>query len=378
MNISTLSKVHSHLPATHMRKATHAMDSFKVNGLPDLVGLAQLGIHVPPRIALDMVEAARKVGLSVAMDAALQPTVTTGSIPGLIQFLQQWLPGFVEIITAARNIDLLVGISTVGQWEDEQVVQGIMEPLGTAVPYSDSTNVPRSSWNLNYEWRTIVRFEEGMHVGRLEEARAARVRANDAEMKRNAASTALEIQRNRIGFFGYNNGLGRTYGFLNDPNLLAYGTVSGGTWASKTMLEIIADLLTAIVQLRTQSQDQINPKKTPLTLAIATDCVDFLSTPSDLGYSVQKWLTDNYNNIAVESAPELNLANGGANVFYLYANDVTDNSTDDRRVFMQPVPAKFMVLGVKQETKGYEEDYSNATAGVMCKRPYAVTRWSGI
>jgi hypothetical protein len=31
-----------------------------------------------------------------------------------------------------------------------------------------------------------------------------------------------------------------------------------------------------------------------------------------------------------------------------------------------------------QLTKGYEEDYSNATAGIMCKRPWAVTRWSGI
>jgi len=33
---------------------------------------------------------------------------------------------------------------------------------------------------------------------------------------------------------------------------------------------------------------------------------------------------------------------------------------------------------VQQLAKAYEEDYSNATAGVMCKRPYAVTRWSGI
>ena len=45
---------------------------------------------------------------------------------------------------------------------------------------------------------------------------------------------------------------------------------------------------------------------------------------------------------------------------------------------MQVVPAKFRVVGVAKDTKGYEEDYSNATAGVMCKRPYAVVRYTGI
>ena len=38
---------------------------------------------------------------------------------------------------------------------------------------------------------------------------------------------------------------------------------------------------------------------------------------------------------------------------------------------------KFRVLGVQQLAKGYEEDYTNATAGVLLKRPWAVTRWYG-
>jgi hypothetical protein len=71
-------------------------------------------------------------------------------------------------------------------------------------------------------------------------------------------------------------------------------------------------------------------------------------------------------------------ANSGANVFYIFADAVNDLSSDDGRTFAQLVPAKFQVLGVQQMTKGYEEDYSNATAGIMCKRPWAVTRWSGI
>ncbi len=78
------------------------------------------------------------------------------------------------------------------------------------------------------------------------------------------------------------------------------------------------------------------------------------------------------------SAPQLNAANGGANVFYLFADAVSDLSSDDGTTFAQLVPAKFQVLGVQQMTKGYEEDYSNASAGVMVKRPWACVRYSGI
>ena len=45
---------------------------------------------------------------------------------------------------------------------------------------------------------------------------------------------------------------------------------------------------------------------------------------------------------------------------------------------IQVVPAKFMALGVEQQSKGFVEDYTNATAGIMVKRPWAVYRASGI
>ena len=80
----------------------------------------------------------------------------------------------------------------------------------------------------------------------------------------------------------------------------------------------------------------------------------------------------------VVSAPQLNAANGGANVFYLYAEHVEDGASDDSRTWVQVVPAKFQALGVERQAKAYIEDYTNATAGVLLKRPYAVVRYSGI
>jgi hypothetical protein len=342
-------------------------------------GLSKLGINLSPRVVRDMLKAYNQF----AMDA-VEPTVTTGSISTPVQFLQNWLPGFVFVITAARKIDDLVGIMTTGSWEDEQIVQGILERTGTTQPYGDYTNVPLSSWNTNFNYRTVVRFEEGMKVGVLEAARSSRMRVDDNGMKREAAALALEIARNNVGFYGYNSGDNNTYGFLNDPGLLGYTTValnaaaSSTEWADKSFLEITNDIRVAIATLRTQSQDTVDPEKVDLTLAVATDAVDFLTTTSDFGISVRAWLEQAYPRCRVVSAPQLNNANGGDNVFYLFADKIDDMSTDGGLTFIQPVPAKFQVLGVLQGPKYYEEDFSNATAGVMCKRPYAVTRWSGI
>lgn len=328
-------------------------------------------------------------GLDEIVDAAygmdsIQSNVTQASIPVQLQFLQQFLPGFVKVMTAARKIDEIIGINTAGSWEDEEVVQGIIENTGSAVPYADQSVVPLASWNENWVPRNVVRFELGMRVGVLEEKRAARIMVSSAATKRESAGLSLEQQRNMVGFYGYNSGNNLTYGFLNDPNLPAYvnvaatGTGSSTLWSTKNFQQITADLITAFAALQNQSQDNINPETTPTTLALAMVDYQYLSVTTDFGLSVRQWLRDTYPKCRVVSAPQLNAANGGANVFYLFADRVQDLSTDDGQTIVQLVPAKFQVLGVQQLAKGYEEDYSNATAGVMVKRPWAVVRYSGI
>jgi len=375
-----VSMVHSHQdPRSFVdasgRPRTMQMSMDQVEGYQ---ALAKIGINLPPAQVAQM---ARAVGY--AMDDQ-QGLVTTATIGTPVQFLQQWLPGFVRIQTAARKIDNLIGMSTVGSWEDEEVVQGVLEPVGGAVPYADYSNVSLSSWNVNFERRTVVRFEKGTEVFRLEAARAARLRIDSAAEKRNSAALSLEVQRNTIGFSGYNGGNNRTYGFLNDPSLPAYYTVAAGAssstlWANKTFTEITADIRQAAAKLQTQSQDLINPGTTPTTLAVSTNNYAYLSTVAVYGnQSVMGWIRETYPMMRVESAPQLNSANGGANVFYLYAESVEDGSTDNGRVFDQIVPAKFMALGVQQLPKSVVEDYACATAGVLLKRPYAVVRASGI
>jgi len=347
----------------------------------DYLALHDLGISFSPKQVARMAQFAQDA-YEAAMDDA-QGLLTTASIPTPVQFLQNWLPGFVNIVTGARKIDQLVGISTIGSWEDEEIVQGLLEPVGEAVPYGDYTNVPLASWNLNFEKRTVVRFEKGIKVGVLEEARAARIRVSSAAQKRQSSGLALEVERNKVGFYGYNSGNNLTYGFLNDPGLPGYVTVANGAsasplWSSKTFLEITADIRAAAAALQTASQDTINPRDIETTLVLATAVVQYLTVVSQYGNSVEQWIKETFPKMRIESAPQLNAANGGANVFYLYAESVADGSSDDNRVFVQVVPAKFQALGVEKQSKAYVEDYVNATAGVLCKRPYAVYRGSGI
>jgi hypothetical protein len=361
-----ISKQHSFVAPRNVRP----MDYSKIG----MDGLGLVGIGIDANTAVKMMS---------AMDA-LEPTVTTGSISTPTQFLQAWMPGFVKVVTAARQIDELVGIQTIGSWEDEEIVQATLEVTGSAAPYTGLSTGNYGGWNQNFERRTVVRFKNGMQVDTLEEARASKVRMGAADNKRQGSALALEISRNRVGFFGYNSGDNRTYGFLNDPSISAYADVAAGAattkeWSTKTFLEITADIREAVKTLRVQSGNLIDASRVQTTLAVATAAVDYLAVTSDFGISVYDWIQKTYSGkMRILSAPELDGANGGENVFYLYAESFADGSTDGGAVFAQMVPLKFQVLGVQKLDDGYREAYTNATAGVLCKRPWAVVRRSNI
>lgn len=325
---------------------------------------------------------------NTAMDAntSIQQPLSVPSIATPLQFLQNWLPGVVYYATAQRTIDEIIGISTVGSWEDEEIVQQALEMTGSPVPYTDNGVVPLANWNLNFIQRHVVRNELGMNVGKLEQARSARVRIDSGETKRQSVTVQLEIMRNLIGFYGYNAGDNQTYGFLTDPNLLPYnnvavGSVSGAyTWNLKNANEIISDILTAMAGLQTQGQGLIDPEKTRMTMVVPTSRIIFLNQVSTLiTQSVKQWLAANFPNLRVISCVQYQGANSGANVFTIHADTVDDgSSTDDRKTWTQIVPAKMQFLGVAIEAKGYTEDYVHSTAGALCKRPYAMYRVTGI
>ena len=87
-----------------------------------------------------------------------------------------------------------------------------------------------------------------------------------------AVAESLDIIRNRVGFYGYNQPDTRVFGLLNDPNLPAYANVAAGvgglTWVLKTFVEITADIREAVTSLITQSGGRIRPQDTDMVLCL--------------------------------------------------------------------------------------------------------------
>lgn len=367
-NISTIHAAFD--GATCQQKFARGYDFEKEVGFDNLLaGLDKIGMNVD--------------AYNTAMDA-IQALTTTPSVGTPVQFLQAWLPGYVRRITASRKIDDILGRTVVGEFSDAQVVQGVIENTGVAGLYTDQSDVPLTGFNTNFVYRDTVRFEAGFAIGMMEMQTVSKLRIDAASEKRLAATEfVLEVARNRVGFYGYNAGNNQTYGFLNDPNLDSYQTVATGAggsrlWANKTMLEIQNDIVTALSKIREKSRDTIDPEKDSITLVVATAVKGYLSKMNDFGITAYDFLKQNYPNIRVISAPELDAANGGANVFYVFADKVNDSSSDGQSTFVQLVPTIFMVTGVMKILKGYKESFANCLAGVLCKRPYAVYRGSGI
>lgn len=312
-----------------------------------------------------------------AMDAA--PALqTTASIPGPIQFYQYWVPKAVDVVTAARAIDELIGRDIEGSFEDEEIVTRIIEKTGYAEPYTDTTNVPFASYNPNYERRNVVRFEAGLHTGYLEDMRASRSMINDHDVKAQAAAESIAIVLNEIGFFGYAAGENKTYGFLNDPALPAYVTVPSGavdtTWAGKTFEQITGDIKLAVSALQNKLGGLFKPNKEAFTIAIALECEQYLYTMNAYSSkSVIEWIRDTYPQARLEAVLELNGANGGSNVMVVYADSINGNKT-----FKQSVQDVFRLVGIEKHAKGTVEDYACATAGTILQMPAAVVRYSGI
>lgn len=324
--------------------------------------------------------------MAIALDAA--PDLINGgqSNAPYVHYLRNFLPGVVGTLTQARKIDEFVGISVAGDWSDEEVVQETMTFVGSSQPYTDKGNIPMASYNFGYETRGVFRSELGFSMDRLESARADRMRANAAARKRNSVANALDYTRNLIGFYGYNGAAHPIYGFLNDPNLPAYTTVAptgagnATEWSTKGFISITGDIREAVAELTTNLKGNFNARTERWTLGLPTSRTAYLTVTNEFGQSVESWFKATYPNARIVDAPELDTANGNEAVLYVYPERLEgdDGSDDNRRVFDQIVQTQFLQLGVEQGAKGYVEDFTNSTSGVMAKRPMAVVRRTGI
>ena len=307
-------------------------------------------------------------------------TISTPNVGTPVYYLRTFYGNQTRYVLRKRVAEELMGVTTAGNWEDFELVFPFSEDIGQPWEYGDTTLTPYASYNLEWVKRGVVRFEMGFQVRILEQLRQGRANIDVYTQKRRAAITALDVLLNRISFSGYRNNSGvGTYGLLNDPFLPAYVAVAEGastdtTWSSKTGKEIADDIVEALQSLNTQSGFNFNMFTDPCTLAISADCAAYLTKPYDYTLkTVRDWLRENYPNVRVVQVPEFMNANNNENVFYLYADEI-----DGQRVIENFIPSRLRFLGIDRWTKGFEEAYSCATAGVLVRVPIGVVRRFGI
>lgn len=311
-----------------------------------------------------------------AMDSALVgPAMQGGTINR--EFLRHQLAGVIRTATRVRVLDEITGVVTAGEWHDEDIEVRVATPVAKAELYGDYSNIPLAGYMNDLEVRGIVRFEQGFHVGLLEEARQGANGYDAAAEKRNAATESLEESRERLGWFGFTAPNSRVFGLLNDPNLPAYQT--GTNWATGTFGDITGDIADMVSALTTSSGGRIT-EETAMTLVIPMGHRRYLnvSNTTGRGETVREWMDASYPNVRIISAPELVGANGGANAAYMFADNVDVEDEATSATILQIVPVKYRLLGSENQIKGYLEDATNATAGVLVARPWAVTRLTGI
>lgn len=353
-------KIHLHMSPSQVKPLTaSAMDGMTAEDLAMLGISADVAHH----------------GVAMAMDAA-PIGITAPTIGNLVQFLQFWMPEAIEVITAKRNADALLGRDLMGSWEDDEVVVTTIERIGQVRAYSDVSDVPLVSWNPAFERRRNVRFEAGMQSGKLADLRASKMRINADIERRGAVAQAFAINQNSIAFNGYNDGDGLTYGLLNDPNLLAYITESDAKAFSECSFdEMVARINLWMTELVSQTKQHANPFADKLRLGIAPTAYSAMATRMNaLGTkSVLAWFLETYKNAEVLPIIEFAEANGADDVAYIILD-----SLNGKPVVRQSVTAEMRLLGIEPKMKGTLEGYTSGTAGTIVTQGLGIVRATGV
>lgn len=342
------------------------------------------GLIITGDVKVHTSELQRGLGINVVpvrrstlqMDTAL---IGPASAPGFLNpdFLRTRVAGVIRQLTTPKLIDEILGITTVGRWEDETIEWDIEEYFAKAELYGDHSNTPLATYNNGEERRGVIRFEQGFEVGLLEEARQSAGSRDPYAAKRRAANESLDQARQDVGMLGYANPANPVYGLLNEPGLGPYTEL--GPFQGATFAQITAYYQQLFNQLEVQSQGRIR-EDSSLTIVEPLGYRQYrtVANPVAQGETVQEWLDKNYPRTRTIYTPEFNGANGGTNVIYIFADTVDIEDDASSSTAEQIVPSRYQLLGTQQMLKRTVESASMATAGVVITRPWAWVRGSGI
>ena len=302
----------------------------------------------------------------------------TASVTTPVQFAQFWIPDVINALYRGRSFDKNFGSKNIGTWELEQIVYTKLTLTGRPNVYDDFSRANLASYNLNYETRETLRIEMGVEVTALEQARAAQMRQNAHDLKKNAVNLGFDIFLNHLKYFGWNDGSKRLYGAVAAPSGDIHSVNAVKTFAASTTAEIIAFLQTAIINAQTRLQGNYDPITDRAELVLPLSAVGYMTTANQYNLTPMKWLKENYPKVEVKVAAEFDgAAADGDNIALFYVPEIAGLGSDPATMAAYDT-SKLRLMGAVPTVKGFEESYSCSTAGVIHRCPMAFTLFEGV
>lgn len=294
---------------------------------------------------------------SYAQDAGL--SLGEGNVPALGQFFQFWFTDTVRALYRGRSAKQVYGVDQVGDWTTEQVVQPKLELTGDMALYDDFSRPPLTSYNLGWATRDTVRFEVGVEVTKLEEARAAGMRQNAYQLKKEATILKNDIFTNKVFWNGFE---GRTMGILNsigESTSIGFDILAAET----TVLSIQAKFASWVQDLTNRLAGNFDPTRDAVVFNLPLAWQSVMTKTTEFGWSVSDWLKKQYPNVEIRYSVELE------DLAIVFAPMV--DGVGKKTVSLLQTSA-LRLIGAVPTQKGMQECYSSSVAGVLVSCPAAI------
>lgn len=306
------------------------------------------------------------------------PTFTAQNIGMPAGILTALNPQAVENILAFRTGDLALGKrEKVMDWADEKYYTPMVERTGQTTPYSDFGMPLVSGLNANFNEVGHYRFSAEFIHGNLEGAQYNKARIDYSGLLLSSVTEALAVELNRTAFNGFidnSSGAYVCYGLLNNPELPAWQTTNE-SFTAKTWQQIMAFFANAILDLTSQTGNNINGDSVIRVVISSSAYATLKSKYTDLGISVFETIQKTYPKMEFVSAIEFDNAHESENAIYFIGESTAGGLADTTKLGYSELA---LAGNVVQNRNSYSQTISAGTCGALVFKPSFVVRYYGI
>lgn len=310
---------------------------------------------------------------SFAKDAGL--SLGDANIDALGQFFTLFNESVINVLYRGRTAAQTFGVKTMGDWTTERIAFKTRELTAVASIYDDWSRAAYAAYNYGWDIRDALRLEWALEVTKLEEAVGAVMRRNPYKDKKDAIVLNQAIWNNEFFWNGASIDGKRLYGALNDPNLATRKRNLPKDFSSDvlTTADVIACLLTIKQKFADDLQGNGDIETLPVEIACPLKWQTAFTIPNTYAYTANKWLAENWKAATLSFKPELDTADDGDPMMYVFAKSVPDVGMDTVNLCET---SKLRLIGAMPSLKGREEAYSSSVAGALVACPFGVALWA--